>query len=545
MKYTFTIQKGLYLIGAFIALFGFIFILIRSDYVLKIPLFSESNPVSVQSQSVSPADGTVDSFLIVDSAGDEQLANRLQERFDTIGKLSTRLKMEQMTNLGDVKTVIIATEHLDRLKDRDILLDYVKNGGTVLFATRPSPSERLMEMYRQIGVIEIGTFVETTGIHLTSTFFNEDTPKSFDSDRLLNSSLALRIDPDATLLATSSQGLPLLWSKPYGLGRFIVFNGTMLNEFNQQALLFIGLAQGEPLLRPILNAKITTLQGFPFLASNERNIMKTMTDRDYYRNVLWPDLQRLEAKHDLNYVLATTSPSLNPNPATSSYSEDLALYGRETLRSGGEIAVSSTSLEEIKATSQQFEYALPGLQVKSSYMTDVKAVNRVFSDSTTVIGTADLPNKDDSLVQLPSTPFNYSDSDWTAWNLFNELVTSGTLSLALFPHTITSVEDGEAFLKSFKALLDAQRHDVPWVRSMKASTVAQNHHFFEGHVYVKQSGATLTFTLDESSEKTYFYFQTSRQVIDAEQCEVERIGSDLYLVQTEALSFSIRLEDKQ
>ncbi|WP_214816746.1 DUF2194 domain-containing protein [Exiguobacterium sp. s59] len=544
MKYTFKIQKGMYLIGGFIALFGFIFILIRSDVVLKFPLFSESNPTSIQSQSVSRADGMLDSYLILSSTHDKQLAERLQERFRSIGKQSSLKNIEQLTSLTDEKTVIIATEHLDRLKDRDILLDYVEKGGTVLFATRPSPSDRLMEMYRQIGIIEIGSFVETTGVRLTSPFFEEDAAKSFESERLLNSSLALRIDPEANLLATSSEDLPLLWSKIYGEGRFIVFNGTMLSEFNQQALLFVGLAQGEPVLRPILNAEVTTLQGFPFLASNERIVTKSMTDRDYFRNVLWADVQRLGAKYGLNYVLATTSPSLNPTPATSAYSEDLALYGRETLRSGGEIAVSGSSSEEIRATKTQFDYALPGLTIKSSYLTDGETAQGVFDDHTTEIGTGSFPIKTEAVVQLPSTPLDFSDPDWTSWTLFNELVTSGSVSMTLSPQEITSQAEGETLVTAFQSVLDEQRRDVPWLRSMKASDVAQNHHFFEGHVYVSQSENVYTYTLDEAAGETYFYLQSSQEIEDVDQCEVERIGPDLYLVKTEALSFSIRLEAK-
>ncbi|WP_214793304.1 MULTISPECIES: DUF2194 domain-containing protein [unclassified Exiguobacterium] len=544
MKHTFTMQRGIYLIGGFIALFGFVFILIRSDVVLKIPLFAESHPTSIQSQTVSQTDGAIDSYLILDSKGDELLATRLQERFRAIGKQSSVMNIEHLTSLKDEETVIVATEHLDRLKDRDILLDYVENGGTVLFATRPSPSDRLMEMYRQIGVIEIGSFVETTGVRLTTSYFEEDVAKSFDSDRLLNSSLALRIDPDANLLATSSQDIPLLWSKDYGAGRFIVFNGTMLSEFNQQALLFVGLTQGKPLLRPILNAEVTTLQGFPFFASNERLVTKSMTDRDYFRNVFWADLQRLGAKYGLNYVLATTSPSLNPTPATSAYSEDLALYGRETLRSGGEIAVSGSSFEEIRATKQQVDYALPGLTIKSSYQTDGELARQVFDHATTEIGTASLPIKEDAIIKLPSTPFELSDPDWTSWAHFNELVTSGSVSMTLSPQTITAQVEGEALITAFQSMLDEQGHDVPWLRSMKVSDVAQNHHFFNGHVYVRQSEDLYTYTLDEAAGETYFYLQSPREVTDVDQCEVERIGPNLYLVKTEALSFSIRLEAK-
>lgn len=116
--------------------------------------------------------------------------------------------------------------------------------------------------------------------------------------------------------------------------------------------------------------------------------------------------------------------------------------------------------------------------------------------------------------------------------------------MTLSPHEITSQTEGDAWVTAFQTLLDEQRRDVPWIRPMKASDIAQNHHFFEGHVYVNQSENVYTYTLDEAAGETYFYLQSSQEIEDVEQCEVERIGPDLYLVKTEALSFSIRLEAK-
>ena len=542
MKHTFKIEKGLYLIGAFIALLGIIFAIIRSDYVLKIPLFMEATYPPMASQTISATDGTVDTFYLLDSKGDVRLGEVLTNRLEKVGKQVTTAHIENVTTLPSAHAVIIATEHLDRLKDRDILLDYVNEGGTVFFATRPSPSTRLMEVYRQIGLIEIGTFVETTGVRLTSPYFNESTSQSFDTEALLNSSLAVRLDPSARLMATSSEDIPLLWSQVYGEGRFIVFNGTMMHEVTKQAPLFIGLDQGAPLLRPVINAKVTTVKEFPFLSSNERRLSKSMTDRDYYRNVFWADMQRLEAKYDLNYVLATTSPSLNPTRSTSAYSEDLALYGRETLRSGGEIAALGASDAQFVATKQQFDYALPGLNVQSVYLTADVAVPDALPDASVEVGLSQMPFEEEGTLALSTTSLDFEDKAWTEWGLFNELVSSGFISMELHPKALTSETEGEAYIKAFKQLLIAQQEEVPWIRTMTASDARANHHFYNGKIYSKQSGNSYTYTLDEMAGETYFYFHAASRVTDVENCEVERIGPDLYLVRTDALSFTIRLE---
>ncbi|RHB49584.1 DUF4350 domain-containing protein [Exiguobacterium sp. AM39-5BH] len=171
MKHAFKLEKGLYIIGVFIAVLGVLFVLIRSDYVLKLPLFNESSVSAIRTQSIDPnKDGTIDSFLIINSQKETRLSASLQARLEGIGKRVTVSSIEKLTSLPEATTVIIATERLDLLRDRDILLNYVGKGGTVFFATRPSPSPRFMEIYRHVGLIEVGNFVETTGIQLTNPF---------------------------------------------------------------------------------------------------------------------------------------------------------------------------------------------------------------------------------------------------------------------------------------------------------------------------------------------------------------------------------------
>lgn len=551
VKHAFKFEKGLYIIGLFIALLGILFILIRSDYVLKLPLFTESPVSAIRTQSIDPnEDGAIDSFLIIDSKQEKQLSASLQTRLEGIGKRVTVSPIEKLTRLPDTSIVIIATERLDLLADRDIVLDHVAKGGTVFFATRPSPSPRFMELYRHVGLIEVGNFIETTGVKLMNPFFGASDYQTFDAEELINSSLSVRLDPSATLLASSSQNVPLLWQTDYQAGRFIFFNGTMMDDPLEQALFFIGLTNTDPMLRPILNTKITTLHGFPFHNSNERKISSSMTDRDYYRNVFWAELQRIEAKYDLNYVMATASPSLNPELETSAYSEDLALYGRETLRSGGEVAMISAPEPQqegwYKANSQQLQYALPGLTVKTVLTTsplDEIPLNKSFPNVAVTLGGTDLPTDQGNQLRLPSTPSDFINADLTKWYTFNELVLSGLVSTQITPQAITSEADGERFLSSFKESHEVQQREVPWLRSTKASDTVANHHFFNGKIYTKQVDTTYTFTLDESSDETFFYFTTPIPVADYTDCQLELIGPGLYLVKSESLSFTIQLEE--
>ena len=145
-------------------------------------------------------------------------------------------------------------------------------------------------------------------------------------------------------------------------------------------------------------------------------------------------------------------------------------------------------------------------------------------------------------IELSTTALDFQDQAWTEWRLFNELVSSGFVSMELNPKTFTSDSEGEAYMKAFKKLLDAQQEEAGWLRTMTASDARANHHFFNGKIYSTRSGDAYTYTLDEMAGETYFYFHASNQIADVTNCEVEPIGPELYLVRTDALSFTIRLE---
>src|SRR5690606_32094417 len=137
----------------------------------------------------------------------------------------------------------VATEQLDRLEETDVMLRFVKNGGSLFIAVRPSPGPILSNLYQPRVLVEMGQFIETTRIQLEQPFFGEKGDTAFSSDTITNSSLSVRLSNNAELFASSSTGIPLLWKALYGKGKFVVFNGTMFASSLDQALFVKGIQQ--------------------------------------------------------------------------------------------------------------------------------------------------------------------------------------------------------------------------------------------------------------------------------------------------------------
>ncbi|TXC75603.1 DUF2194 domain-containing protein, partial [Metabacillus litoralis] len=147
----------------------------------------------------------------------------------------------------------------------------------------------------------------------------------------------------ASLIAQSSDGTPLLWKSKYGDGKFVFFNGTILADAKQSGLFTKGIQLMVPtFIYPVVNAKVTALEGFPFQTNNNIHKDSGMTNENFMRHVVWSELQRLEAKYDLNYTASFVASSDEMKAETQAFEldrvrENTIVYGRELLRMGGEL----------------------------------------------------------------------------------------------------------------------------------------------------------------------------------------------------------------
>lgn len=556
MNQKFKIERSIYAMGAFIAVVGVLFLIARSDVVLKFRYFNEPSEQVILQQEVN-ASQYVPSYLLLTGPDQPALEYSLKNRLGLMGKdVAVRpiSSIKSEADLAGYASVVVATEQIDLLKETDLLLRFVKNGGSLFLAVRPSPGPALATLYQPLGLVETGYFVETFGIELEHPLFGEKGDTSFKSEAIINSSLSVRLSGDAELFASSSSGIPLLWKASYGEGTFIVFNGTMFVTMADQALFVKGIQQAsEHVIMPVVNARVTELSGFPFLMPDGRDLSPSYTNRDYYRTVVWPELQRIESKYDLNYTATYTAPedAVSSGGERASVLEDLRLYGRELLRMGGEMAVQEPIFQIVdqsarfyKASVQHIQEALPGYPVRSAVSSSPEANVDLMEDvSAMLVPNAYVKEMKETIV-LPKTIEGFDLDDHTKWQLFNEVAVSGFYAHSLYPNRFFEGGHAEEQMAAFADFQQSIHSQIPWIQSLPLLGAGEAAYpYINSDLYEEHNGKTLTFHATTMKEKaqTYYYFSTDRTIAETENCEVTKIGKDLYLVEADKLTFSIIL----
>ncbi|MBU7594435.1 DUF2194 domain-containing protein [Metabacillus halosaccharovorans] len=572
MNNNFKIEKSVYIMMGLVALIGLFFLLIRSDFILTFRSFSEVQEVAVlqENEEKIKEDYKQASFLIIEGEDQPELAKTITSQLKQMGKVvDTRPIDQNFSSSEKYEGIIVATEQLDDLPDIQPLLTYVEAGGSLFFATRPSPGVGLSSIYQQLGIVEIGSFIETSGIELTKPFLKAMHNEVFSSEDIVNSSLSVRVGQEASMYAISTDGTPLLWETSYGGGKFVFFNGTMLANPSQNGLLTKGIQLMVPtFIYPVINAKVTALEGFPSPVQEGNNKNSNMTNENYLRHSIWAELQRIEAKYDLNYTTSFVLNSGNTSEQANSgellkSQENAVIYGRELLRMGGEFGVrgysqlptSGFKKTDVKsmfqATYSVMERALPGYQIQSyipvnqeNALANLHAVKEVFPDLQAVLAEVEQPFiEEQGMAVLPKQIKSFPADDYAKWMAFNGLYSTGFVSQSLEPQALLYQMDAEVVLQDLASYQKQLKENAPWLRSETLSnTLTSVQNYEDIIIYEERTEDGISFQVNKLKAPAYFFLSSDRPVNSYENCKVTAIGPNLYLIEANEVAFHIGWE---
>ncbi|MCL6570102.1 MAG: DUF2194 domain-containing protein [Bacillus sp. (in: Bacteria)] len=582
MKPSFNIGKSIYFVMVFVLLIGIFLVVVKSERFLNYKdvntLFKQegdSIPVIKASEELK---NSQDIYLIISNSTDK-IESRYSELFaNTLVQLKKQFRQidvnDKTADFSAYTGIIIATEDLSKLTQINQLIDYTEQGGSLFFAVRPSPSSTLSAIYQTLGIVELGDFIQTNGLELATPLLSSDGHTSFDSQSIQNSSLSIRLNKEVNMLATSSEGVPLLWEKDLNKGKLVVFNGSMLNDYSNRSLFIKALTMmTDEFIYPIINAKVTAIEGFPFPIPNglAQALVdsKSLSTRDFYGNQWWLEILRLEAKYDLNYsagyVVSYDTDFIPFKPQQySENQEDLASFGKELVKMGGELAIQSYSdrplstektsrvLTLVKDMKNRINHALPGYPVISMIPPDdpfqlgnYQTIFTNMPEIKTVLANTEAVQLYGDTVILPKTIVGYDLNTKSEWVMQNELFASGYYAQAITPQYF--LEKDTSFhesMQEFQRTQEIIQTDVPWLKGLTLTkTHSKAKAYLQTEIFEERTEKGIKFYSSALIESQSFFFKTTKQITYTENCDVKKIAKNLYLIEATQSNFEIGLEE--
>ncbi|WP_421381623.1 DUF2194 domain-containing protein [Bacillus salacetis] len=257
----------------------------------------------------------------------------------------------KFVSAGDLETLSPSPYHLLVLTGENStewpyghVESFVRNGGRLVFTNRFINKE----WYELAGIEEEFGFSKTPvfGMKFDRPLFPGYVEIEGESGLAENSIIKVSLKDNAKTYI-SSKGNPLLWTYPYGNGKVVYWNSTMLSSKDVRGLLLHSLGLASPAFVTAQAAvKVIFIDDFPspVPAGTSKSIKEqfNMSISDFYKKIWWEDVKGWGKKYDLKYTSAfigtyRDDDELSAEDLIKNGKNRMTFYGRQILEEGGEV----------------------------------------------------------------------------------------------------------------------------------------------------------------------------------------------------------------
>lgn len=425
------------------------------------------------------------------------------------------------------RTVVIALTNLDSMQGSILsLLNWVKEGGRVLFTEMPEPNVALKVIYDELGIVNDRLdYLQQNGIKMATDLMPGGEKQEFSWGTNFRYMLGVQLTDDCLvhIVSTGETEIPLLWERNYGKGRIVVNNNDMTVEKESRGLVAAAYSLLEDIfVYPVINASIVFIDDFPTqLPHGNNDIIFQQYHCDtisFYKNIWFPDMTSLTRKYGLKYtgmIIETYGDSVKPPFEPIANADYFSYFGSLLLEQGNEIGLHGYNhmplvLEDFDykgildytkwkstdnmaaATAEAVRFAkelFPEIELK----TYVPPSNVLSEEGRTMLR-ANFPQintisglyhdddfgmeqefgvNEDGLIDLPRITSGYNLDDFYKWNVINELCFHFISSHFIHPDDVLDPERSqgktwEELKNNFDSFLQWLYEAAPGIRNCTA-----------------------------------------------------------------------------
>lgn len=263
-----------------------------------------------------------------------------------VGTEMVDLAYMDIPDYSGFSTIIILFGDLSHV-GREIadICDWVYEGGNVLFPLTLEQNPYSASVENKIGIIESSDYTHLQDMYIEEGFMVGG-GRSFAVADGYDSARTVRLTDDAKVYVYEGEqgGVPLIWERSYGKGKFVVDNFGMCDKAYRGFFAASMSLFDEVYLYPVINGSTFYLDDFPSQIPEGTNDYISRdyntTVRDFYINIWWPDMMNLADKYGMKYTGLAIECYDDAVDGTTDATPDTGTFlnfGNMLLRKGGEI----------------------------------------------------------------------------------------------------------------------------------------------------------------------------------------------------------------
>ncbi|WP_346353114.1 DUF2194 domain-containing protein [Azotosporobacter soli] len=594
-------HRNMFLVLLLVFSLGLFFQYNRSDGFLR--LFSNQNTqlLSGQAKEEPPLASSLprERYLIVYDPADPdslRLGANVEQTLKSLKKdyLIQSARQSLPEPFPAVNGIILVSGDLEATVDFDRFRAQVDSGLTLYLLTTPVLNDKLLAVQTELGIAAVSPAANAPGGRLLDNLLLGGKDFSLPGGVFDNSSLGVQLTPEATAHMLALDNTPLVWERAAGRGHYVVFNGSTLSGKQQRGLLTGLLSLGQPLFAyPVVASKTMCIDDFPAPIPEGKHAKiydeYRLSTPEFFRQIWWPDMLSLAAKYDIRYtglIIETyntqQSAPFAPEQDGQLMRNNLILYGRELLKSGGELGVHgynhqplitdfnpqysdytpwpdkasmAASLSEVRRYVKEAypEYQLKtyvppsnmlspeGRQALTEALPDLAIIASVSIGDPGLRNTyyQDYKRAADGILEMPRLSSDYNRHPDEDWAILNGITYMGVFSHFVHPDNIFYPENEQRswrdMYEGLDSLLKMVQKKYAWLRSC---TLSQSGEYFSDYLALDYRLVPSDDGLDiycwGFRQDACFVLRSAKKIRSASGCSYQRIDEQSYLITLQA-----------
>lgn len=538
----------------------------------------------LRSQSVNSADKLVPAdkfnasmlnefdkgFLVV---GNPQSNSEIQIKKNVVKSLNQiKAKMSSINTITDADLsnnaiLVFVVSDVSQTGDLEKIAGYIKNGGQAIFAAGIPTENNLQYLDPIWGILEHGSFVTVTDITFNQGYFPYE--EIMVANGYTTYSSNVRLEESSEILIQGNNGIPLVWTHPYDLGRITMINGTFMESKLSLGILIASINNTrEQSIYPIFATKTVFLDAIPPLFDgNDDNSFEYYgrSAESFVRDRLWSILLQKASVLDLRLTSSFMAidkqafDSQNANQQTFSYiSREIIQNKGEITLSGNHVDLDNLTLNRIEQTRSFFDNFFPNYKLHAYYplygkinqdqidllqsvYPDMDIIRILYEGDPLTQSSGDYEVRNGNVI-YPTTTYGYKAEGLQMYTFVSVLTSHGLVSHSFDINSLFTVPSSESnwntLNKSFDILSDLYFKKTPWLDSVTISLAAQKVKEMDGlevQTYTEANQITVACTDMVIGQKFLFY--SSKEILSAQGASYEKINSRYYLIEAQAPNF--------
>lgn len=556
--------------------------------------------------------------LILYSPEDEVSVKYKENLEDTLSYLKWEKESLEVSRADSVSyqnygMVILASQRLEYEMSEGLgrLFHYVEEGGLLFWGLlQYETSTQFQKVYKSMGIIDYGDYVNYESCSFDMELLPGMKGEVFSGEAFSDAGLFVRVDDKAKVYAhteVNGQEVPIIWTYDWGKGRVSCYNGTCITgDFYKGLSAGCLFALKDTVMYPIVNAKCIFIDDFPSPQyDSDSDVIRqeyNRSVREFYRDIWWPDMQKLANRLDYVYTglfVTTYNNIVDPDSFTLEAGSTEQYFGNSLLRAGHEMGAhgyNHQSLAKKGDTPKEMGYKgwkdqedmekslktlleiaqdlFPGITLKtyvppSNYLSleGRRAAKEALPDLEVVSGVYTNEGEEgavycqrfevawDGIGEFPRVTAGMIPSDYDRLSWLSALGLHGVFSHFIHPDDILDKERGKdqtwEFLRdNFAQLLMDVNQAAPGLRSLWAFETADALKTYQETIpFLLYKDDQVQGSLKNFSGEAYFYLKTEKKPVSKDNaCAITALnkkkGDVFYLVQVKAPEFTILLEEE-